>query len=377
MSLSLRFGKGGPAPFEGEHLPDELTGLDGRPAFWERTEALVSQTAPEGPTAAVLLVDLDRFQAVNHAYGQAAGNQLLRATAGRLAEVCRPGAGPYRVGADQFALLLDSAPATDAISLARSAFVAVQEPLPTGGRLIQVSASIAIVVIDGRHSADQVLRNADMTLFAAKAAGGRQIYVHSPELEDWAIARRQQMEALAAEVEQLRSENRMLASSTLVDPATGLPNEAAFAADHSQVYARRRRADDPYALVVIDLDWFFDFVQRGGLAAGAQALVAVAGVIDRTIRPGDRAYRYGDDSFAVLLPGGSGPEAVTVAERIRLAIQQMGVPHPANPCGVLTATAGAVEGGFRHAEPDAVLQEATAMVASGKEGGRNRVVWPH
>lgn len=340
-------------------------------------EAVTHRPDPTASTAALIVVDIDRFQSVNHSYGQAAGDQLLRATAGRLEEVCPPGSGPYRIGADQFAVVLDPGSAPEAIEVARAAFLAVQEPLPAGGQLIQASASIAIVVVDGRHGPDQELRNADMTVFAAKAAGGRQIYVHSAELDEWAVARREQMEMLATEVEQLRSQNRMLAASTMLDPVTGLANEVAFAADHAQVYARRRRAGDPYTLVLVDLDWFFDFAQQAGAAGADRALQAAAGAISGSIRAGDRAYRYGDDSFAVLLPGGSGPEAVTVAERIRLAVQELALPHPANPAGVLTATAGVVEGGFRHAGVDEVLHEATAMVASGKEGGRNRIAWPH
>lgn len=377
LNLSLRLGKADISPVRSGHQPDELTGVEGRAAFRERIEALAVRTAPDGPAASVLLVDIDHFQAVNHSHGQAVGDQVLRATAGRLSALCPPGDGPFRVGPDQFALLLDPGSPDEAISLARTAFLAVREPLPVDGRPLQVSASVAIVVVDGHQSADQVIRHADMTVFATKAAGGRQIYVHSPELDEWATARRRQLEALAVEVEQLRSENRMLAASTLVDPATGLPNDAAFAADHSLVFARRRRAGDPYAVLLIDLDWFFDFGQNSGTGTADRALAAVARVISDTIRPGDRAYRYSDDAFAVLLPGGNGPVAVAVAERLRLGIEALAIPHPANPSGVLTATAAAVEGGFRHAEVANVLDEAAGLVLSGKQSGRNRIVWPH
>lgn len=377
LNLSLRLGKADPSPLRTGHHPDELTGVEGRAAFRERIEALVARSAPGAPGGSLLLVDIDHFQAVNHCHGQAAGDQVLRATAGRLSEVCPPGGGPFRVGPDQFALLLESGSADEAISLARTVFLALREPLPVDGRVLQVSASVAIVIVDGHQSADRMMRNADMTVFATKAAGGRQIYVHSPELDEWATARRRQLEALAAEVEQLRSENRVLAASTLIDTATGLPNDAAFAADHALVFARRRRAGDPYALLLIDLDWFFDFGRNSDADAGDRALATVAGLIGGTIRPGDRAYRYGDDAFAVLLPGGNGPEAVAVAERVRLGIQELAIPHPANPSGVLTATAAAVEGGFRHADVGDVLDEAAGLLLSGKQSGRNRIVWPH
>ena len=377
MNLSLRLGRPDPSPGRADHQPDELTGLEGRLSFREKIETVVARTVPGGPGASVLVLDIDQFQSVNHSYGQAAGDRLLRATAGRLSGICPPGGGPYRVGPDQFALVVEPGTANDAIPLAQKAFLAVKEPLPVEGHLLQPSASIAIAVIDGRQDADEVMRGVDMTVFATKAAGGHQIYVHSPELAEWATARRREQAALAAEVEHLRSKNRLLAASTLIDSMTGLPNGAAFAADHAQVFARRRRTGDPYALLLVDLDWYFDFGQRAGPDDADRTLRTVAALVNDTVRPGDRAYRYDDDAFAVLLPGSSGPEAVTVAEQIRQGIQNLDISHPANPWSVLTATAAAVEGGFRHGGVGDVLGEATALLMAGKESGRNRIVWPH
>lgn len=354
---------------------DELTGLESRLAFGERLERLTAPS-PAGP-GAVLVVDLDHFGELNDQLGQKTGDHALRVTAARLAGRCPAGAGLYRIDGDQFALVLDRGAAPDAIPLARAAFVAVQELLVAGGHPIQVSASVAVVVLDDGPSTDEVFRRAGVTVYATKAAGGRQIYAYSPELDQWVTARRQATERLAVEVELLRSENQMLAASALVDRGTGLPNGASFAADHSQVDARRRRTGDPYAVVLVDVDWFYDYCQAAGTEASDSVLAAIASRMSGCVRPGDRAYRFGDDEFAVLLPGSSASEAVGVAERIRVAVQRLAIPHPANPCGVVTATVGAVDGGFRHAGTGDVLAELTDLVLSAKGAGRNRTVWPH
>lgn len=379
MSLSLRFGRGGAsrdrASRPAAHHVDELTGLGSRLAFGERLER-VTAPSPAGP-GAVLVVDLDRFSELNDQLGQKAGDHALRVTAGRLTDSCPAGAGLYRIDGDQFALILDRGAAPDAIPLARAAFVAVQEPMVAGDHPIQVSASLAVVVIDDGPSTDEILRRAGVTVYATKAAGGRQIYAYSPELDQWATAHRRDGERLAVEVELLRSENQMLAASALVDPSTGLPNGASFAADHSQVDARRRRTGDPYAVVMVDVDWFNDYCQEAGAEAGDSALAAIASRLRGCVRPGDRAYRCGDDEFAVLLPGSSGSEAVGMAEQIRVSVQGLAIPHPANPCGVVTATVAAVEGGFRHAGTSDVLAEVGDLVLAAKGAGRNRTVWPH
>lgn len=387
MSLTLRFGRGdalavpsgyratAPAPPAAGHLPDELTGLEARLAFRERVELMTAQPSPA--PGAVLVVDLDRFREIDDSHGQLAGDAVLQVTASRLACLCPPGAGLYRVAGDQFAVVLDRGFAADAIPLARSVFVAVQEPVRVPERALRLSASVAIVMVEGPQSADEVLRRAATAVFATKVAGGRQIYAYSCELDEWAAARHRQVETLAAEVEQLRAQNQILAASALVDPVTGLPNGSAFTDDHARVDARRRRTGDPYSVVLVDLDWFYDYGQTFGAESGDRALASIAGQVGACARPGDRAYRYGEDELAVLLPGASASEAVAIAERIRLAVQTLAIPHPANPSGVLTATIGVVEGGFRHADPVDVLAEAAEMVLSGKRGGRNRIAWPH
>ncbi len=368
----------------GSEAADALAAVGDGLALKQRLAGLTAaarSTAGGGgdlPTRPVLiLIDLDGFSAVNERFGREFGDQVLRETARRLAAAAPPGAAVFRVVADQFAVILQSSTSDEAVAVARQLFAAAHQPLDPGGMALVVGSSTAVVVMRDRRRADGMLRDADVAMYAAKTAGGGHIYLYSPELDDWAVSRKQQVDSLAAEVQYLRQQNRLLSESMLVDLATGLPNAAVFEADHAQLDARRRRAGDPYAMMIADVDWFYDYGERFGEAAAEHSLALVAHTIAGAVRQGDRAYRFGSDEFAVLMPGATGREAVTVAEQIRLAVQSRAIDHPPNPWGVLTVTVGVAEGGFRHATTRDVISEVTGLLQAGKADGRNRIVWPH
>lgn len=348
-------------------------------ALRHRLESLAAGAGTDARSdrPALLLVDLDGFSAVNDRHGREVGDEALEETARRLAAAAPPGSAVFRVVGDQFAVVLDRSNPDHAVAAARQLFDAVRQPLTARGVPLQVASSTAVVLLSGRRRADGIMRDADVAMYAAKTAGGGHIYVFSPELDDWAVSRKREVDSLAAEVEYLRHQNRLLSESMLVDLATGLPNAAVFDADHSQLDGRRRRAGDPYAVMVADVDWFYDYSERFGPAAAEHSLTLVAHAIAGAVRQGDRAYRYGLDEFAVLMPGATAREAVSAAEQIRLAVQNRAVPHPPNPWGVLTVTVGVAEGGFRHATTKDVISEVSDLVQAGKEEGRNRIVWPH
>ncbi len=355
---------------------DPLAALGDSFCLRDRLEALPA-AGPGGESPVMLLVDLDGFSAVNDRHGQGVGDEVLRETARRLVAAAPPGSSVFRVVGDQFAVVLDRSTADDAVAAARRLFDAVRQPVIAGGVPLQVGASTGVVVLGDRRRADAAMRDADVALYAAKTAGGGHIYVYTPELDDWATSRKRDVDLLAAEVEYLRQQNRMLSESMLVDLSTGLANAAVFDADHAQLDGRRRRAGDPYAVMIADVDWFYDYAERVGPATADESLALVARTIAGAVRQGDRAYRYGADEFAVLMPGATGREAVAAAEQIRLAVQNLAVAHPPNPWGVVTVTVGVAEGGFRHATAKDVLSEVADLVHAGKEGGRNRIVWPH
>jgi diguanylate cyclase (GGDEF)-like protein len=155
---------------------DALTDLPNRVLLRERLgEALTH--VERGQRLAVLCLDLDQFKNVNDTLGHAVGDELLRVVAGRLRGCVRETDTISRVGGDEFSIIqVDIADATDAERLARRISEAVSAPYDLSGHLVIVNTSIGIALApaDGTE-ADDLLKNADMALYGAKA-DGRGVY---------------------------------------------------------------------------------------------------------------------------------------------------------------------------------------------------------
>jgi diguanylate cyclase (GGDEF)-like protein/PAS domain S-box-containing protein len=150
---------------------DGLTGLANRSLFRDRLEQALARSVRSGGTVAVLILDLDGFKQVNDTLGHDAGDQLLRIVAERLNETVRTTDTVARFGGDEFAVLLDGADETLAVSVARRALAGVTEPAAVAGRELQVAASIGIAVHTGEGGGDELVRDADVAMYAAKDAG--------------------------------------------------------------------------------------------------------------------------------------------------------------------------------------------------------------
>jgi diguanylate cyclase (GGDEF)-like protein/PAS domain S-box-containing protein len=155
---------------------DALTGLPNRVRFRERLEAALARCAAGGRAVALLCVDLDHFKAVNDTLGHAAGDALLCQVAARLRGCVREGDLVARLGGDEFAVLQEEVrrPA-DAAALARRIVRTLSMPYDLEGRPALVGASVGIALAlaapaAGRQAED-LLREADVALYRAKAEG--------------------------------------------------------------------------------------------------------------------------------------------------------------------------------------------------------------
>ena len=119
-----------------------------------------------------MLVDLDHFALVNSEHGHDAGDAVLRAVAERLRGCVRTEDTVARLGADVFAVLVDDPGAAPVAVLGERVRLAVGLPVPLGrGRVVQVGASVAVVVSDGAHDAEALLAEADQKVYDIKSSG--------------------------------------------------------------------------------------------------------------------------------------------------------------------------------------------------------------
>ena len=369
---------GQPSTFdESPLLTDGLTGLRNRFDMKDHLDRELAGAPPSGPRPALLLVDLDGFGDINDAHGPAVGDAVLKVMSARLRDQLSARGSAYRCGGDEFGIIVDRTTPEEAVALAGALLRSITTPVHVSDVSVRVTASIGIVMLGQRNRSDALLRDADLTMHRAKVEGGDRVDIYSGELDYWALSRKRQLDGLAREVEELRLENQALTEAVMVDPRSGLPNAAAFDADHLQAHARRGRSEERYSVLLADIDGFRDYNDLVRAATADQTLRTVAQTIKVNVRQGDRAYRYGWQEFMVLLPGADLRDAVVAAERIRSTVAALAIENPTNPSGVLTVTVGAIEAGFRHHTTKEVVVELTDLLLKGKQAGRNRIIWPH
>jgi diguanylate cyclase (GGDEF)-like protein/PAS domain S-box-containing protein len=158
---------------------DDLTNLANRHRFHERLARAIEQ-ARQGPLQfAVLYLDLDRFKVVNDSLGHTAGNELLCEVAARLSACVRPGDLVARLGGDEFAVLAESLQDTrTGLRLAERVLNELGRPMQLVGTEVWPVASVGITFSDhGDRAVDEVLRDADLAMYEAKAGGRGRVVV--------------------------------------------------------------------------------------------------------------------------------------------------------------------------------------------------------
>ncbi|HST76790.1 MAG TPA: EAL domain-containing protein [Acetobacteraceae bacterium] len=170
---------------------DALTGLPNRVLFHERVEQALAQ-AGRDEDFAVLLLDLDRFKAVNDTLGHPVGDELLRAVAERLQACVREVDTVARLGGDEFAIVQSGvAKAEDAAVLARRIVEVVSQPYELDGHRIMIGTSVGISIAPGDGaSCGKLLKNADVALYKTKAEGRGTWRFFEPDMDARLQARR-------------------------------------------------------------------------------------------------------------------------------------------------------------------------------------------
>jgi diguanylate cyclase (GGDEF)-like protein len=170
---------------------DGLTGLPNRRSFGIRLSESLALARRQRQNAALMFIDLDGFKGVNDALGHAAGDALLKELAGRLQAVLREGEQLFRVGGDEFTVVLPRVSGPDELAaLAQRLVAEASRPVSLSDGEVKVGASIGIAVFpDDASEADVLLRAADDAMYAAKARGkGLHAFHVAPDVSPGVVA---------------------------------------------------------------------------------------------------------------------------------------------------------------------------------------------
>ena len=175
---------------------DSLTGLANREALRRALDDALVGAVRRKHRCSVFLLDLDRFKAVNDTLGHPAGDTLLRLVALRLTDEVGKAGQVGRLGGDEFQVVLPSmSDKTELSKLAQGIIDSLSRPYTINGTLVSIGASVGIVTSDyDDRTSDDLMRDADLALYAAKAAGKGCYRFFAPEMHE-AARERQRLES--------------------------------------------------------------------------------------------------------------------------------------------------------------------------------------
>jgi diguanylate cyclase (GGDEF)-like protein/PAS domain S-box-containing protein len=174
---------------------DALTGLANRAGLNDEIRRALAATRRSNSHTAVLMIDLDRFKNVNDTLGHGVGDDLLRAAAARLSSHVRDNDLIARVGGDEFVVVLrELDDPADAVRTAERIVQHFRDPFLVEGNEIYATATVGVAIDAGRIGADEILRQADTALYAAKDNGRDQVSLFNQNLRA-AVAERLTLES--------------------------------------------------------------------------------------------------------------------------------------------------------------------------------------
>lgn len=161
---------------------DQLTGLVNRTLFRDRLVQAMARSKRLQQPLGLMLLDLDRFKAVNDTMGHDVGDQLLRAVAGRLQECVREVDTVARMGGDEFTIILEGLSCEQDITIvARRITESLAKPFSLREHQASIGVSIGITVYPSDdHEIDDLLKHADSAMYRAKQQGGSSFQFHIP-----------------------------------------------------------------------------------------------------------------------------------------------------------------------------------------------------
>jgi diguanylate cyclase (GGDEF)-like protein len=182
-------------------------------------------------------------------------------------------------------------------------------------------------------------------------------------------------QSIKDKTQELKEANKELLALSMEDHLLGIGNRRSMEVDLDHTHAIAVRYNRPYAIVLIDIDYFKLYNDRYGHAQGDIALKAVADLLKNSVRESDRVYRYGGEELLLLLPDTDAASAQVFSQRLLLDLYNQNITHNDSPFQRLTSSAGvssSTSGAGLYDNWQAVVKEADRCLYKSKLDGRNR-----
>jgi diguanylate cyclase (GGDEF)-like protein len=206
-------------------------------------------------------------------------------------------------------------------------------------------------------------------------------FVTSRSLREQNLALEQQVRSRTLQVAKINSDlqlaNQRLRQLSFTDALTGIPNRRQFDELLAHEIQSAAQTGAWFSLALVDIDFFKGFNDAYGHPKGDRCLKRVASALNEQLRDTrDWVFRYGGEEFAILLPNTDPSVALVVVERLRAAVERLGIPHEHSSISkVVTISAGMIS---RQPKPDTtaleILTDADLSLYQAKNAGRNRVI---
>lgn len=228
--------------------------------------------------------------------------------------------------------------------------------------------SSKLVSVGGRETQDSVSGIFVPVTFGGTIIGALSVQSLTPDAYD-------QEDVGMLETCALYLSARMYDEERAAHRRTGLVDRAAFDRAIAEQWKLSGRTSKPLGVVVIDVDLFASFNDTYGHVAGDTCLRQIGGIVELSARhEGDLAARYGEEEFAVLLPGCDVADAIEIAEQIRTAVRALDIEHQGSTLGTASVSAGVASYVPDAAHPpEVVMAAANVHLQRAKDEGRNRV----
>jgi diguanylate cyclase len=378
---------------------DPLTQVANRRAIDDELARCAADFQRRGTPTTVMLVDVDHFKQFNDSHGHQAGDLALIAVARTLQAIVGDLGLVARWGGEEFAVIFAGRTAAEATTLGERARKAIGGlPIRTAGRELRVTASAGVAEMLVGEAEGQAMGRADIALYASKRAGRNCAHLHdgqrcrllrlhdAPESKPQpTVAREQGTGDRGQEERPAFPESPKLGHEWLFDAEAEVATEVLFREPLTNVESRPaffdglirrlgelRRGGPPLTVLLVQVDAYGRIVADHGPTKAAVVLRIAAQLINASMRDMDTVARLGDDTFVLLLPGAVLADGVTIAERLRQAVERCRLPRKAG-VNWFTISAGVVQAAqdedLRH-----VLDRGRAALSGAVNQGRNCVV---